>query len=38
MKAFLKDLDSMAVEVRGNMSIDKKEDILENFSQGNIRS
>ena len=33
----LKYLDKNAIEVRGNMSIDKKEDILENFSQGNIK-
>jgi len=30
-------LDPTAVEVRGNMDIDKKEDILLNFSAGNIK-
>ena len=30
-------LDPSAVEVRGNMDIDKKEDILLNFSNGNIK-
>lgn len=30
-------LDPSAVEVRGNMDIDKKEDILLNFSAGNIK-
>lgn len=33
----LKQLDSNAVEVRGNMDIDKKEDILLNFAAGNIK-
>lgn len=30
-------LDKEAVEVRGNMDIDKKEDILMNFANGNIK-
>ena len=30
-------LDKNAVEVRGNMDIDKKEDILLNFAKGNIK-
>lgn len=30
-------LDQNAVEVRGNMNIDKKEDILLNFADGNIK-
>ena len=30
-------LDKAAVEVRGNMDIDKKEDILLNFANGNIK-
>ena len=34
--ALLKDLDRDAVEIIGSMSIDKKEDILINFAQGNI--
>jgi hypothetical protein len=33
----LKLLDKYAVEIRGNMDIDKKEDILINFSNGNIK-
>jgi hypothetical protein len=33
----LLDLDKSAVEVRGNMDIDKKEDILLNFSTGQIK-
>lgn len=33
----LKEIDKTAVEVRGNMSIDKKEDILINFANGNIK-
>lgn len=32
----LNDMDSDAVEIRGSMSIDKKEDILLNFAKGNI--
>jgi hypothetical protein len=32
----LLDYDKTAVEVRGNMDIDKKEDILTNFAAGNI--
>lgn len=32
----LKQLDKDSVEVRGNMNIDQKEDILLNFSNGNI--
>lgn len=35
--ALLKSLDSDAVEIIGSMSIDKKEDILINFAQGNIK-
>jgi len=35
--ALLKSLDSDAVEIIGSMSIDKKEDILINFSKGNIK-
>jgi len=35
--ALLKNLDSDAVEILGSMSIDKKEDILINFAQGNIK-
>jgi hypothetical protein len=35
--ALLKELDSDAVEIIGSMSIDKKEDILINFSKGNIQ-
>jgi len=34
--ALLKTLDSNAVEIIGSMSIDKKEDILVNFANGNI--
>jgi hypothetical protein len=34
--ALLKTLDQDAVEIIGSMSIDKKEDILINFSKGNI--
>lgn len=34
--ALLKELDSDAVEILGSMSIDKKEDILLNFANGNI--
>jgi hypothetical protein len=30
-------LDSEAVQIKGGMSIDKKEDILINFAQGNIK-
>ncbi len=33
----LLDLDKSAVEVRGNMDIDKKEDILLNFASGQIK-
>ena len=33
----LKELDSEAIEILGSMSIDKKEDILLNFSNGNIK-
>ncbi len=33
----LLELDKTAVEVRGNMNIDKKEDILLNFADGNIK-
>jgi hypothetical protein len=33
----LMDMDKMAVEVRGNMNIDKKEDILINFASGDIK-
>ncbi|MCP4354743.1 MAG: DEAD/DEAH box helicase [Proteobacteria bacterium] len=32
----INELDKDAVEIRGSMSIDKKEDILINFSEGNI--
>lgn len=32
----IKDLDIDAVEIKGSMSIDKKEDILINFAEGNI--
>jgi hypothetical protein len=35
--ALLKQLDSDAVEIIGSMSIDKKEDILMNFADGNIK-
>lgn len=35
--AAIKQLDSSAVEIRGNMDIDQKEDILTNFSKGNIK-
>lgn len=34
--ALINELDSDAVEIRGSMSIDKKEDILINFAKGNI--
>jgi len=34
--AYLKDLDKEALEIIGSMSIDKKEDILINFANGNI--
>lgn len=34
---YLLELDKNAIEVRGNMDIDKKEDILLNFSNGNIK-
>lgn len=33
----LLELDKTAIEVRGNMDIDKKEDILLNFANGNIK-
>jgi len=33
----LNDLDSHAVEIKGGMSIEKKEDILLNFADGNIK-
>ena len=33
----LKDADKEAVEIIGSMSIDKKEDILVNFAEGNIK-
>src|SRR5690606_9902199 len=33
----LKELDKEAIEIRGSMSIDQKEDILMNFAQGNIQ-
>jgi SNF2 family DNA or RNA helicase len=33
----LLELDKNAIEVRGNMDIDKKEDILLNFASGNIK-
>ena len=33
----LKEMDKTAIEVRGSMDIDKKEDILLNFSNGNIK-
>jgi len=35
--ALLKKLDPESVEILGSMSIDKKEDILLNFSKGNIK-
>lgn len=35
--SLLNSLDSEAVEIRGSMSIDKKEDILLNFAEGNIK-
>ena len=35
--SLLSELDSDAVEIRGNMSTDKKEDILVNFAKGNIK-
>lgn len=35
--ALLKTLDNEAIEILGSMSIDKKEDILINFAQGNIK-
>lgn len=34
--SLIKELDSDAVEILGSMSIDKKEDILMNFANGNI--
>lgn len=34
--SLINDLDSDAVEIKGSMSIDKKEDILINFADGNI--
>jgi hypothetical protein len=34
--SLIKSLDSEAVEILGSMSIDKKEDILINFAEGNI--
>ena len=34
--SLINELDSDAVEIRGSMSIDKKEDILINFAKGNI--
>lgn len=34
--SLIKELDSNAVEILGSMSIDKKEDILLNFANGNI--
>ncbi len=33
----LTDIDKSAVEIRGNMDLDKKEDILLNFANGNIK-
>jgi len=33
----IKELDSEAIEILGSMSIDKKEDILMNFANGNIK-
>lgn len=33
----LNDLDNEAVEIRGSMSIDKKEDILKSFADGDIK-
>jgi hypothetical protein len=35
--SLLAELDNDAVEIRGSMSIEKKEDILVNFAQGNIK-
>jgi len=35
--SLLKELDSEAIEIRGSMSIEKKEDILLNFANGNIK-
>lgn len=35
--ALLNELDSDAVEIRGSMSVSKKEDILINFAEGNIK-
>ena len=35
--SLLNNLDADAVEIRGSMSIDKKEDILLNFAEGNIK-
>ncbi len=35
--ALLKELDSEAVEIKGNMSIDKKEEILLSFASGKIK-
>ena len=34
--AYLKDMDKNAIEILGSMSIEKKEDILVNFANGNI--
>ena len=34
--SMIKEMDSEAIEILGSMSIDKKEDILMNFSKGNI--
>lgn len=34
--SLLNDLDSDAIEIKGSMSIDKKEEILVNFAKGNI--
>ena len=33
----INDIDDYAIEIVGSMSIEKKEDILQNFSQGNIK-
>lgn len=35
--SYLKNMDKEAVEILGGMSIEKKEDILINFAQGNIK-
>lgn len=35
--AYLKEMDPEAVEILGSMSIEKKEDILVNFANGNIK-